>query len=67
MRHQYKQIRLAKETLAAGEVMLHVDFSENYQEKFGNEVQASHFGSRGQIVLHQGVLYSKVMTNYSIC
>ena len=55
IRHQYRRIREARENLHDGKVMAHIDFSENYAEKYGCEVQAAHFGTRAQ-----GVLYSKV-------
>ena len=37
---------------------MHVDFSENYNCKYSNEIQSMHFGpSRRQISLHTGVVY----------
>jgi len=44
--------------LAANEIMILVDFSENYGCKYSEEVQSAHFGaSKGQVTLHTGVLY----------
>ncbi len=60
VRHQFRAIREIRENLLEDEVLCHVDFSENYCEKFAAEVQAAHFGHRNQIVLHQGVMYMKV-------
>lgn len=57
--HQYRQIRLVKDTLKDDELLIHVDFSENYVCQWGSEVQAAHFGNRRQVVIHQGVLYRK--------
>jgi hypothetical protein len=59
-RHQYSEIRMARESLQEGHILLHVDFSENYGEGYGKEVMASHFGANNQIVIHQGILYRKV-------
>lgn len=56
--HQYCAMREQKETLRENEVIIHIDFSENYSCKYANEVQALHFGgSRRQVTLHTGVLY----------
>jgi hypothetical protein len=57
---QYHAVRLAKENLQDGHILLLVDFSENYSEKYAKETQSKHFGNRSQIVIHQGVLYCKV-------
>lgn len=49
-----------KSSLSNAEVLLHMDFSENYQCKFGSEIQALHFGrSKPQITIHTSVLYYK--------
>jgi hypothetical protein len=64
IRHQFTIIRKAKETLQKGEALIHIDYSENYCEKIGVEIQAAHFGTRNQIVIHQGMLYLKVMNPY---
>lgn len=49
-----------KNTLAEGEVLVHIDFSENYQAKYTTEAQSVHFGaSKEQISLHTGVIYFK--------
>lgn len=58
IRHQYQTMRLLKEKMSHEEVMLHVDFSENYNTKYESEIQSMHFGaSRRQISLHTGVAY----------
>ncbi|CAH2095385.1 unnamed protein product [Euphydryas editha] len=57
---QYKSYRAAIDNLKNDEVVLHVDFSENYNCKHFEEVQSHHFGgSRKQITLHTGVMYTK--------
>lgn len=59
--NQYKAITHMKTTLAPGEAIFHIDFSENYQCKYSNEIQSVHFGaSRQQICLHAFVLYHYV-------
>lgn len=60
IRNQYSSIRYLKVSLRTDEVILHMDFSENYSLKYANEVQSFHFGgSREQITLHTCVLYYK--------
>nr|CAI5819968.1 unnamed protein product [Callosobruchus analis] len=47
--------------LTEKEVLIHCDFSENYNLKYSQEVQSYHFGgSRQQISLHTVVVYSRV-------
>lgn len=56
--HQYKAIREIKQQLSENEAILHMDFSENYCCKYGEEIQSAHFGgSKPQITLHTVVLY----------
>jgi len=56
--HQYKQIRDMRTRLQQNEVLIVVDFSENYATKYSSEIQSVHFGaSRNQITLHTGVMY----------
>lgn len=57
---QYKSYRAAIDNLEKNEIVLHVDFSENYNCKHFEEVQSHHFGgSRKQVTLHTGVMYTK--------
>nr|CAI5839171.1 unnamed protein product [Callosobruchus analis] len=50
-----------KQNLTEKEVLIHCDFSENYNLKYSQEVQSYHFGgSRQQISLHTVVVYSRV-------
>lgn len=56
--HQYQTISELKKTLADNEVLIHIDFSEDYCCKYNEEIQAVHFGgARQQVTLHTGVLY----------
>ena len=55
--HQYKEFGQVKSMIGLNEIILHIDFSENYTSKYGKETQAAHFGHRRQIVLHQGICY----------
>uniref|UniRef100_A0A2A4ISZ8 Uncharacterized protein n=1 Tax=Heliothis virescens TaxID=7102 RepID=A0A2A4ISZ8_HELVI len=58
IRSQYQAINHIKTSLRAGEIMLRIDFSENYACKYFSEIQSIHFGaSRQQISIHTGVLY----------
>lgn len=43
--------------------MIHIDFSENYNCKYGSEIQSMRFGSsKQQISLHTGVAYTREIT-----
>ena len=60
IKHQYKVIANLKKNLLPHEVLIHIDFSENYCCKYSEEIQSVHFGgARTQITLHTGVLYQK--------
>lgn len=57
--HQYKVLRNLKEKLTEEEVIIHIDFSENYACKFESEIQSVHFGaSQRQISIHTGIAYT---------
>lgn len=59
IKHQYKAIRKLKEKLTNEDILVHVDFSENYMCKYSEEIQSMHFGaSQRQISLHTGVVYT---------
>lgn len=58
--HQFKAIKALKSKLSTKDLLINVDFSENYNCKYDREIQSVHFGaSRQQISLHTGVAYSK--------
>jgi len=58
---QYRQINYLKKSLKTDEVLIHVDFSGNYALKYETEIQSMLFGgSRGQVTIHQGVLYYRI-------
>lgn len=58
MRHQYRSLKSKKDHLQQNEIVVQIDFSENYVCKFGEEAQSMHFGaSKVQISLHTGVKY----------
>lgn len=58
--HQFLAMKELKQNLTSKDLVLHIDFSENYLCKYESEVQSVHFGaSRQQICLHTGVAYSK--------
>jgi hypothetical protein len=60
IRHQYQQLKLKKESLAQNEMLMHIDFSENYTLKYHSEIQSCHFGaSNQQVTLHTGMLYTQ--------
>jgi hypothetical protein len=56
--HQQTALSKMKERLRSTEVLMIIDFSENYMCKYSSEAQSVHFGaSRQQITLHTGVFY----------
>lgn len=69
--HQYTAITRVKNSLKPNEAFLHIDFSENYSCKYGEEIQSAHFGgSKPQICLHTSVLYyqdEQGLKSESIC
>ncbi|XP_047991938.1 uncharacterized protein LOC125230721 [Leguminivora glycinivorella] len=57
--NQFKAVRFIKHNMSPSEGLLHIDFSENYGCKYGEEVQSAHFGgSKAQLSLHTCVYYS---------
>ena len=72
IRHQYRAISKLKDSLNDDDLVIHIDFSENYQCKYHQEIQSIHFGaSQQQISLHTGVAYTKdqiyTFTSFSDC
>ena len=61
--HQYLAVRQLKSKLTNKDILLHIDFSENYTCKYETEIQTMHFGvNQKQISLHTGVIYSSGFT-----
>lgn len=57
--HQSSFSKSMRTNLNKDEVFVIVDFSENYQFKYANEVQSRHFGaSNEQLTLHTGAYFS---------
>ncbi|CAH2105374.1 unnamed protein product [Euphydryas editha] len=53
-------IKHLKQNLPENDCIIHVDFSENYNTKYTNEIQPFHFGgSRKQITMHTSVIHFK--------
>lgn len=58
--HQYCALDSIKTDLQGNDILVHCDFSENYECKYKEEVQAAHFGgSKSQLSLHTVVVYYK--------
>lgn len=56
--HQHTFFEKLRNTLCNDEVMIVIDFSENYSCKYSAEIQSVHFGaSRKQISLHTGAFF----------
>jgi hypothetical protein len=63
IKHQYTSIKQLKKELGPTDLLLHVDFAENYMCKYSREIQSVHFGgNRSQITIHTGVLYTHSKT-----
>ena len=59
IRNQYQSLRYLRQNLLNNEIVIHIDFSENYNSKYHCEIQSMHFGaSQKQISLHTGVAYT---------
>lgn len=62
--HQYQALARLKKNLLQTDVLIHIDFSENYSCKYMEEIQAVHFGGgRQRVTLHTGVLYLRSPDN----
>jgi len=60
-RHQKDIIRdLKTQLIDDTDLLIHIDFAENYSCKYGTEIQQTHFGANKplQVTLHTSVLYS---------
>lgn len=58
--HQYRATTSSRKNLTIKDLLLHIDFSENYICKYGSEPHSAHFGaSKPQITLHTGMAYTK--------
>ena len=59
--HHFLRLKELKTLMQSNEVIVIVDFSENYICKQSSEVQSAHFGaSKQQVSLHTGVMYKKI-------
>lgn len=57
--NQYKAIKTLKNNLNIHDAIIHVDYSENHNLKFADEIQSFHFGgSRQQVSRHSVVIYT---------
>lgn len=45
IQHQFRAIDTIKNNLKLNEVLIHINFSENFLCKYSNEIQAIHFGA----------------------
>jgi hypothetical protein len=51
-----------KQNLTEKEIMIQIDFSENYTTKYAKEIQSTHF-AKNQLSIHTGVYYSRTIDN----
>lgn len=62
--HQQNELKNLKKSLTEKDVLIFIDFSENYACKYAIEPQSVHFGaSRENISLHTGVWYTQKLYN----
>lgn len=53
IKHQYNAMKEVKSRCSQKCILVHIDFSENYQCKYAKEIQSIHFGgNRIQVSLH---------------
>ena len=58
MKHQFSALKRLKENLTEEEILIHVDFAENYACKYGQEIQSCPFDANcKQTTIHTGVIY----------
>ena len=58
-RHQFTTMKDLKGRLGPKDLLVHIDFSENYECKYSREIVVCHFGgNKTQISIHTGVLYT---------
>ena len=68
LQKQSKAFRVCKDQVKENECVVHVDFSENYNCKYSEEIQAVHFGaSHEQASLHTVVIYSAKNEPVCLC
>lgn len=73
MRHQQREMQKIKNNVQNDEIIIQIDFSENYIAKCEEEIQSMHFGaSKKQISLHTGLYYYRqlddsVVKNQCFC
>ena len=66
--NQYAVLSAKKEKLQQHEVLIHIDFSENWTIKHLSAAQSAHFGaSLQQVTLHTGVAYFQNNQTISFC
>lgn len=64
VKHQFKAVSDIKKKIQNNEILLHFDFSENFNCKYSEEIQSAHFGgSKPQITLHTSVCYYNTNTD----
>lgn len=70
IKHQHAVLRKLKENMSENEIIIPMNFSENYCCKYmyNKEIQSVHFGpSQTHVTLHTGVVYFKGECTLSFC
>lgn len=56
--HQHEVLKEVKANLGPGDILIIMDFSENWKCKWADEVQSNYYGaSKDSVTIHQGVVY----------
>ena len=57
IKHQYSAYQELRKHMDDTECLIHIDFAENYNCKYSEEIQACHFGgSHKQVTMHTGMV-----------
>ncbi|KAM7372480.1 hypothetical protein PAMP_009644 [Pampus punctatissimus] len=58
IQHQFDRLKSLRESLTEKDVVIHIDYSQNYSCKYGRKVKDTHFGGGNeQVTIHTGVKY----------
>ena len=58
-RRQFQLIRRLTDNLSAEQILIHLDYSENYKSKHQNEIQSAYFGNKSFSLFTACTYYNK--------
>jgi len=65
-RRQFAEIKRVTDDLGEDEIVIHLDYSENYKCKQQNEIQSAYFGNKGFSLFTVALITAKT-ENYARC